>query len=119
MLGRFEEAHRAFRAFYEQCGEPCDWQREADERGWAEGGWEGSRHAWLDAATKREAVSPVIVAFQYIFLGETDEAFAWLERAYRERDPRMLLLDSYPVFDPLRSDPRFDDLLSRIGFPES
>ena len=43
---------------------------------------------------------------------------AWLERGYRERDPQMVLLKSNPAFDPLRSDPRFDDLLRRIGFPE-
>ncbi len=47
------------------------------------------------------------------------EAFAWLERGYRERDPLMTVLDLHPFFDPLRSDPRFQDLLRRIGFPES
>ncbi len=51
-------------------------------------------------------------------IGETDEAFDWLERGYREHDPLMVLL-KLPVFDPLRSDPRFQDLLRRIGFPES
>ncbi len=45
--------------------------------------------------------------------------FTWLERAYRERDPIMILLMTGRWFDPLRSDPRYDDLLRRIGFPES
>jgi tetratricopeptide (TPR) repeat protein len=119
LLGSLEEAHLVYLAIETKCGASYTWSRDARERGWAKGGWEGSLRAWLDAATKREGVAPVIVAFQYIMLGEPDEAFAWLERAYRERDPMMLLLDSYPVFDPLRSDPRFDDLLRRIGFPES
>ena len=48
-----------------------------------------------------------------------DEAFAWLERGYRERDPFMMHPEeSSPFFDPLRSDPRFQDLLRRIGFRE-
>ena len=52
-------------------------------------------------------------------LPESDEAFAWLERGYRERDPLMTALEHHPIFDRLRSDPRFQDLLHRIGFPES
>ncbi len=45
--------------------------------------------------------------------------FEWLERGYEERDLLMILLPNSPLTDPLRSDPRFDDLLRRIGFPES
>ncbi len=52
-------------------------------------------------------------------IGETEEAMAWLERAYEERDPQLLAVKTDPGMDPLRSDPRFQDLLRRIGFPES
>jgi TolB-like protein len=117
-LGQFEEAHRAYIAFDEQCGAPCDWSREAQERGWAEGGWEGSLRAWLDAATKIEGHSPFFIGLRCALIGDADEAFTWLERGYRERDPQMIVLKAHPAFDPLRSDPRFDDLLRRIGFPE-
>jgi len=51
-------------------------------------------------------------------IGETDEAFAWLERGFRDRDPLMVATRTDPCFDPIRSDPRFDDLFRRIGFPE-
>jgi tetratricopeptide (TPR) repeat protein len=119
MLDRREEAYRASVAYYEQCGAPCAQFRGAIERGWAEGGWEGSLRAWVNVATNIEGFSPWIVATVYTGIGETDEAFAWLERGYRERDPLMVLTKTCPPFAPFHSDPRFQDLLRRIGFPES
>ncbi len=50
---------------------------------------------------------------------EIDEAFIWLERAYQAREAILFSLLASPQADPLRSDPRFQDLLRRIGFPES
>ncbi len=43
----------------------------------------------------------------------------WLERAYDERDPGLSGAKGNPYLAPLHSDPRFQDLLRRIGFPES
>ena len=51
-------------------------------------------------------------------LGEIDEAFEWLERAYQDRNAWMVFLQVVPWLDPLRSDPRFQDLLRRMNFPE-
>ena len=48
-------------------------------------------------------------------LGEKDQAFAWLERAYEERSFMMLYLKVAPNLDALRTDPRFADLLRRVG----
>jgi TolB-like protein len=119
LLGRLEEVRGANIAFFERCGAPCALYREAFERGWAEGGWEGSIRAWLEVAITVEGLAPILIAVNYAMVGETDEAFAWLDRAYRERAPGIVTLKAEPLLDPLRSDPRFDDLLRRIGFPES
>jgi TolB-like protein/DNA-binding winged helix-turn-helix (wHTH) protein/tetratricopeptide (TPR) repeat protein len=55
------------------------------------------------------------IATIYASLGDTDQAMNWLEKAYEERfNPGVLLR---PGFDPLRSDPRFQDLLRRVGLP--
>jgi len=55
------------------------------------------------------------IAVIYAALGDTDQAMNWLEKGYEERfNPGVLLR---PGFDPLRSDPRFQDLVRRIGFP--
>jgi serine/threonine protein kinase/tetratricopeptide (TPR) repeat protein len=48
-------------------------------------------------------------------LGDHDQAFEWLERAYRDRDMALVHLGDDPFYDPLRADPRFADLLGRIG----
>jgi tetratricopeptide (TPR) repeat protein len=54
------------------------------------------------------------IALIYVGLDENDQAMVWLERAYAERfNPGVLMR---PAFDPLRSDPRFQDLMHRIGF---
>jgi hypothetical protein len=53
------------------------------------------------------------ITLVYVGLKENDEALGWLEKAFTERfNPEVLLR---PAFDPLRSDPRFQDLLHRIG----
>jgi TolB-like protein/Tfp pilus assembly protein PilF len=72
----------------------------------------------LQERDKSEYVLPVYFARLYMSLGNMDEAFQWLEKAYEERDWSMLLLKTGPVWDPLRSDPRFDDLVQRMRFPE-
>ena len=57
------------------------------------------------------------IALVYNGLDESDETFAWLERAYQQRSPRMVFLKVEPKWNNLHSDPRFQDLLRRVGFP--
>ena len=66
--------------------------------------------------SKRRYVSPYAVAVIYTGLGEKDMAFEWLERAYADRTARLSELPD-PPFDDLRSDPRFQDLVRRVGLP--
>jgi len=73
--------------------------------------------AQLQAESKKSYVFPSTIALLYVGLGEKDRALAWLEKAYAERDPELGGLKVSPEFDPLRSDPRFQDLLRRMNFP--
>jgi eukaryotic-like serine/threonine-protein kinase len=62
-------------------------------------------------------ISPMVFADIYSLLGEKDEAFQWLEKAYRERSSKLIDLKLDPDYDNLHSDPRFAALVSKIGLP--
>ena len=51
----------------------------------------------------------------YLGLGENEQAFAWLEQAYKEQSNILQFLKVHPFFDPIRADPRFADLVRRTG----
>ncbi len=72
----------------------------------------------LTQRSKRKYLSSIPIATLHAALGEKDQAFALLDSAYDERDTLLILLKVEPMFDPLRSDPRFADLVRRVGFPE-
>jgi TolB-like protein/Tfp pilus assembly protein PilF len=69
----------------------------------------------LEAALKERYTPAFSFAVVYAGLGEKDQAFAWLEKAYGERTSRLGYLKVEPLWDPLRSDPRFAELVRRIG----
>jgi len=62
---------------------------------------------------RRRYVTPAAVTSVYIGLGDKDRAFTWLEKAFQERSYVMAYLKVVPMLDPLRADPRFNDLLRR------
>ena len=72
----------------------------------------------LAAASKQRYVPALPFAVVYVGLGQKDQAFASLEKAYEERFNRLAYLRREPIWDRLRSDPRFADILRRIGLPE-
>ncbi len=70
----------------------------------------------LSSLAKKRYVSPLQRAHVVWGLGRTDEELDLLEEAYQERTPLLLLLKTAPEYDPLRSHPRFQELLRKIGF---
>lgn len=63
-------------------------------------------------------VPPTDFARLYVALGDPDRAIAELERAYEVRDGDMFMLNELPYFDPLRDDPRFQEIIRRMAFPQ-
>jgi TolB-like protein/Tfp pilus assembly protein PilF len=86
---------------------------------YARSGWKAFLRARLDdllERSKKEYAPPFAVASLYARLGQKDEAFAWLEKAYQSRDYQMSELEVRSDLDSLRSDPRFAELVRRVGF---
>ena len=79
---------------------------------------------WLQKSGKSQFLPTVAasehygLAIAYGHLGENDRAFEQLEQCYRDRRFEMLILKTDPDLDPLRTDPRLQDLVRRVGLPQ-
>lgn len=69
----------------------------------------------LEKRAARESISPSNIALAYTALGDHDRAFAWLERGFQERLFLVRTAAALPGFEPLRKDPRYADLMRRMG----
>jgi TolB-like protein/Tfp pilus assembly protein PilF len=78
---------------------------------------EGVLEQLLELSTHRY-VAPVSIAIIYGTLGQLDRAFEWMEKGYEVRDDFMMVLKVSPRLDSLRSDPRFQSLLRRVGLAD-
>jgi eukaryotic-like serine/threonine-protein kinase len=91
------------------------------ERGFRAAGWKGALSKAI-AVRKAQRKTSHAFTFQiaelYADLGDKNHAFAWLNTAYEERNPNMLALKTDFLLDPLRSDPRFTELVRRVGLPQ-
>ncbi len=56
-------------------------------------------------------------AFLNAHLGETDQAFQYLERAFEQKLTGTSFLGFWPIWDPIRNDPRFEALIARLNLP--
>lgn len=87
---------------------------------YSKSGYRGAmkRYAELqEEQSKRHYIDPALIAGAYAAIGEKDKAFAWLEKAFAEKSSWLLYLKVDPTFASLRSDPRYGDLLHRMGLP--
>jgi TolB-like protein/Tfp pilus assembly protein PilF len=72
--------------------------------------------AELHPAAQKGEVAAAVIAIVHVGLGEKEQALDWLEKAYQAHEWHLTLINAEPVFDPLRDDPRFQDLLRRMNF---
>jgi serine/threonine protein kinase/tetratricopeptide (TPR) repeat protein len=72
----------------------------------------------LNQMAQHRRVTPFWLAMIYMALGDKNQAFQLLDRCYEERSPWLVWMKTDPAFDTLRSDPRYTDLLRRMGLPQ-
>jgi tetratricopeptide (TPR) repeat protein len=78
-------------------------------------GYEGLMRAWITSGQNDDRVQPTSLAAQHAFIGDLDEAFRWLEIAFEQRTRALVWIGVDPQYDALRTDPRFGNLLQRMG----
>ena len=114
--GRWDEAIAEYQQVLDVTKEP--WRAWLLARGYALAGRHGEARevlARLQQLARDSFLSPTLLAAVHVPLGQTDQALACLEKAVQERDSYLIYLKVDPKYDPLREDPRFADVLRRIG----
>jgi serine/threonine protein kinase/tetratricopeptide (TPR) repeat protein len=133
----FDSAHYSLAFAYDRKGMQkeaiAEWQKALTEYGdpktaallgdaYARSGYRAALQAWIDEVegnASHKFVSPFAVAIMYGMLSDKDSAMKWLGKAYEDRDVDLVTVNAEPVFDFLHSDPRFQDLLRRLGLTHS
>jgi len=93
----------------------------AMEQGFRSGGWKSALTKGVEvrqAQRKTGYSSAYMIATLYTDLGDKDQAFKWLNTAYQERDFKLIGLKTDFLLDPLHSDPRFAELVRKVGLPQ-
>jgi hypothetical protein len=98
-------------------------------RGFLNRGYQGALREWLKGVQKQKPEFPFhwVAAYVHTELGDRDAAFAWLPKMEPDWGisgmdanvfPNLVTLRIEPMWDPLHSDPRFDDLVRSVSFPQ-
>jgi len=115
----YEESLAEMKASYSYMGDLE--VEEALTQGYAQSGYRGAMRRAADLLAARARKTYVLsfdVAVLYAIAGENDQALEWLEKGLELRDPVMPYVDAYVEFAPLRSNPRFQDLLRTMNLPQ-
>jgi predicted Zn-dependent protease len=118
--GMYDEAVAKYADAAKTSGLPAQVFENANQV-YAKAGWKAYLQESLDQILRQPAsrkFPPFVIATYYARLGKKDEAIEWLQRGYNERDFRMTMISVLWEFDNIRSDPRFVDLVRKIGLPE-
>jgi TolB-like protein/tRNA A-37 threonylcarbamoyl transferase component Bud32/lipoprotein NlpI len=118
LKGMYEEALEIWRTWFDVKGDQE--AAEALARGYEEAGYSGALSSVAELITERSRttfVTPWQIATLYTRAGKNDEALDWLEKAFEAHDNNMPSISVDPIFDDLRDDPRFQDLLRRMNLP--
>ena len=96
--------------------------RTAMQKAFDAGGPDAAWREWYErsrSTLESDVSSPFVLAKTYMFYKNKERAFYWLEKSYEQREFRLIYLGVAPEWDSLRGDPRFVDLMRRVGLPQA
>ncbi len=103
-------------------GDPSDSEyASAVEQGFRSAGWNGALRKGIEASLAQRKTgysSAYVIAESYAELGDKDQAFRWLNTAFQEHDQLLIGLKTDFTLDSLHSDPRFAELVRKVGLPQ-
>ncbi len=118
----YPQAVEAWKTFGQNTGNKDDAELgDALDRGFRSGGWHGALTEGIQARLSQRRISyasPFMIARYYADLGDKEKAFEWMDTAYREHDFLLKELNTAYQVDSIRSDPRFAELVRKVGLPK-
>ena len=84
--------------------------------GYAEAGYAGAMS--IAADTRVEHFVPLDIAVMHLCAGENGQALEWMEKGFETRDPNIPYIGVFPMYDDLRAEPRYQNLLRRLNLPQ-
>ena len=115
--GRYDEAVAEYSKAQELTGVPAEAIKKL-QRTYAQSGFRAYVEMNVEQTISQRNISPFVLASFYAKLNRSDQALALLEKGYEQRDFRMTFVSVSPEFDGMHSDPRFRELVRRMGLPE-
>jgi hypothetical protein len=103
LTGVSPERISALKGVYDSAGWKAVWRQELE---------------WALADSNRRHVTPFNIATLYARVGDKDRTFEWLGKSVEERDGTLVYLKVDPRWDLIRSDPRFAELVRKVGLPQ-
>jgi tetratricopeptide (TPR) repeat protein len=73
----------------------------------------------FEEKAQREYITALPLAWAHMAVGDLDGTFAWLDKMYEEHNPELIWMNQQPRYDRLRGDPRWHELMRKIGFTEA
>jgi hypothetical protein len=73
----------------------------------------------FEEKARREYLMALPLAWAHMAVGDRDGAFPWLDKMYEEHNPELIWMNQQPRYDRLRGDPRWHELMRKIGFTEA
>ncbi len=111
----FLPAHYYLSQFYATMGRYAEALSELQKTTEIKGSWSTDAHGYVKLMLEHDLAAPANIAVAYALAGNPNKAFEYLEKAYSEQDSELMACIRFPAFDSLHSDPRWANLMTRLG----